>query len=372
VRLLIAVILALMTVPRASFGTLPDGSAVEAYTLSNTHGVEVRAMTYGATIISVRVPDRAGRVDDVVLGFDNIDDYLSKARFFGTVVGRYGNRIGKGRFTLDGSTIQLTTNNGASHLHGGVKGFDKVVWKAEPFERDGIAGVTFTYRSADGEEGYPGAVEARVAYSLTPRNELILEYTARTNKATPINLTNHSYFNLAGRGRGDILSHQLRLFADRYTPTDAEQIPTGEIAAVAGTPFDFRTPAAIGTRIDADDEQIRRGNGYDHNFVVDNAIVGDGLKAVPYRSDLVLRPAARVVDPGSGRTLDVATTEPGVQFYSGNNLDQARNGFGRRTAFCLETQHFPDSPNHPNFPSTILRPGGIYRSKTVYTFGVTP
>jgi aldose 1-epimerase len=360
VRLLIAVILALMTVPRTSFGNLPDGSAVEAYTLSNTHGVEVRAMTYGATIISVRVPDRAGRVDDVVLGFDHLDDYLTKARFFGTVVGRYGNRIGKGRFTLDGSTIQLTTNNGANHLHGGVKGFDKVVWKPEPFERDGGAGVTFTYRSADGEEGYPGAVDASVAYTLTPRNELILEYTARTDKATPINLTNHSYFNLAGRGHGDILQHQLRLYADRYTPTDATQIPTGEIAAVAGTPFDFRTPAAIGRRIDADDEQIRRGNGYDHNFVIDNAI------------DLLLRPAARVVDPGSGRTLEVATTEPGVQFYSGNNLDLARNGFGRRTAFCLETQHFPDSPNHANFPSTILRPGGTYRSKTVYAFGVTP
>jgi aldose 1-epimerase len=363
VRLLAAVVFALMTVPRTSFGVLPDGSTVEVYTLGNAYGAEVRVMTYGATIISVRVPDRAGRVDDVVLGFDNLDDYLTKARFFGTVVGRYGNRIGKGRFTLDGSTIQLTTNNGANHLHGGVKGFDKVVWKADPFERDGSAGVTLTYRSADGEEGYPGAVEASVAYTLTPRNELILEYTARTDKATPINLTNHSYFNLAGRGHGDILQHQLRLYADRYTPTDATQIPTGEIATVAGTPFDFRTPAAIGTRIDADDEQIRRGNGYDHNFVIDGF---DGS------SGAVLHPAARVVDPDSGRVLDVATTEPGVQFYSGNNLDQARNGFGRRTAFCLETQHFPDSPNHPNFPSTILRPGGTYRSKTVYTFGVTP
>jgi aldose 1-epimerase len=363
VRLLAAIVFALMTVPRTPFGVLPDGSAVEVYTLGNANGAEVRAMTYGATIISVRVPDRAGRVDDVVLGFDNLDDYLTKARFFGTVVGRYGNRIGKGRFTLDGSTIQLTTNNGANHLHGGVKGFDKVVWKAEPFERDGSAGVTFTYRSADGEEGYPGAVEASVTYTLTPRNELILEYTARTDKATPINLTNHSYFNLAGRGHGDVLQHQLRLYADRYTPTDATQIPTGEIAAVAGTPFDFRTPAAIGRRIDADDEQIRRGSGYDHNFVIDGFDGSNGS---------VLHSAARVVDPGSGRILEVATTEPGVQFYSGNNLDQARNGFGRRTAFCLETQHFPDSPNHSNFPSTILRPGGTYRSKTVYAFGVTP
>jgi len=318
-----------------------------------------RAMTYGAAIISVRVPDRTGRLDDVVLGFDTLDGYVTRARFFGTIVGRYGNRIGKGRFSLDGATFQLATNNGANHLHGGVKGFDQRVWKAEPFERDGNAGVTFSYRSPDGEEGYPGALEASVAYTLTPRNELILEYTARTDRATPINLTNHSYFNLAGRGHGDILQHQLRLFADRYTPTDATQIPTGEISSVAGTPFDFRTPAAIGARIDAGDEQLRRGGGYDHNFVINSTI------------DL-LHPAAHVIDPGSGRTLDVATTEPGVQFYSGNNLDQARNGFGRRTAFCLETQHFPDSPNHPNFPSTILRPGDTYRSTTVYTFGVTP
>jgi aldose 1-epimerase len=363
VRLLVAVFIAVMTVPRTPFGALPGGSAVEVYTLGNASGVEVRAMTYGATIISVRVPDRAGRVDDVVLGFDNLDGYLTKARYFGTIVGRYGNRIGRGRFALDGSTIQLTTNNGANHLHGGVKGFDKVVWKAEPFERNGSAGVTFTYRSADGEEGYPGVLEAGVTYTLTPRNELILEYVAHTDKATPINLTNHSYFNLAGRGHGDILQHQLRLYADRYTPTDATQIPTGEFAAVAGTPFDFRTPAAIGARIDADDDQIRRGNGYDHNFLIDGFAGSKGP---------VLHSAARVVDPASGRTLDVATTEPGVQFYSGNNLDQARNGFGRRTGFCLETQHFPDSPNHPNFPSTILRPGDTYRSKTVYTFGVTP
>jgi aldose 1-epimerase len=362
-RPLVAVLLAAMTVPRAPFGVLPDGGTVEVYTLANANGVQVRAMTYGAAIISVRVPDRAGRVDDVVLGFDNLDDYLTKARFFGTVVGRYGNRIGKGRFSLDGSTIQLATNNGPNHLHGGVKGFDQVVWKAEPIERDGNVGVTFTYRSPDGEEGYPGALDASVAYTLTPRNELIIEYTARTDRATPINLTNHSYFNLAGRGHGDVLQHQLRLYADRYTPTDATQIPTGEIAPVAGTPFDFRTPAAIGARIDTGNEQIRRGGGYDHNFVIDGFDRANGP---------TLRQAARVVDPGSGRTLDVATTEPGVQFYSGNNLDQTRNGFGRRTAFCLETQHFPDSPNHPNFPSTILRPGDTYRSKTVYTFGVTP
>jgi aldose 1-epimerase len=350
-----------MTVTRAFFGTLPAGADVERFTLRNANRVEVGIMSYGATVVSIRTPDRAGHVDDVVLGFDAIDDYLTKARYFGSVVGRYGNRIARGRFTLGGSTVQLATNNGANHLHGGVTGFDKVVWAGQPFERDGASGVLFTYISADGDEGYPGTLKATVAYTLTPRNELTIEYTAVTDKATPVNLTNHSYFNLAGRGHGDILQHQLTFHADRYTPTDATQIPTGEIAPVAGTPFDFRTPAAIGARIDADDEQIRHGSGYDHNFVVNG-----------WSDDQHLRAATHVVDPASGRTLDVATTEPGVQFYSGNHLDPVQNGFARRTAFCLETQHFPDSPNHSNFPSTIVRPGDTYRSKTVYTFGVTP
>jgi aldose 1-epimerase len=335
---------------------------IEALTLRNANGLEVRAMAYGATIISVRVPDRAGRFDDVVLGFDNRDDYLTKSRYFGSTVGRYANRIAGGRFTLDGATIQLATNNGPNHLHGGLRGFDKVMWTGEPFDDGGGSGVRFTYTSLDREESYPGTVHAAVSCTLTPRNELVLEYSATTDKATAINLTNHSYFNLAGRGHGDVLRHRLTLDADRYTPVDATQIPTGEIAAVGGTPFDFRTAAAIGTRIDADEEQIRRGNGYDHNFVV------NGWAA----SSATLRHAARVVEPSSGRTLDVATTEPGIQFYSGNNLDLARNGFGRRTGFCLETQHFPDSPNHPNFPSTILRPGHTFQSRTVYTFGVTP
>jgi aldose 1-epimerase len=334
---------------------------IEAFTLRTAGGVEVRAMAYGATIISVRVPDRDGRLDDVVLGFDQFDDYLTKARYFGSTVGRYGNRIAGGRFTLDGAAIQLATNNGANHLHGGVRGFDKVVWSGEPFERDGGSGVRFAYTSADGEEGYPGTLRAVVSLMLMPRYELVIEYEATTDKATPINLTNHSYFNLSGRGHGDILRHQLTLHTARYTPTDAGQIPTGEIAPVAGTPFDFRTPAAIGSRIDAGHEQLRHGNGYDHNFVIDG-----------WSADGTLRPAARVTDPASGRTLDVATTEPGVQFYAGNNLDAARNGFPRRGGFCLETQHFPDSPNHPNFPSTILRPGASYHSKTVFTFGTTP
>jgi aldose 1-epimerase len=346
------------TVNRDAFGHLPDGTPVDRFVLANSRGVEVRLMNYGASIISVRTPDRSGRVEDVVLGFDTLDEYLAKSRFLGTVVGRYGNRIAKGRFILDGKPIQLAVNSGTNHLHGGTKGFDQAVWKAEPFERNGNVGVVFTHTSADGDEGYPGTLKVSLTYTLTPGNALMLDYLATSDKATPINLTNHSYFNLAGRGHGDILQHQLTLNADRYTPVDATLIPTGEIAPVEGTPFDFRRPAAIGSRIDADNEQLRRGGGYDHNFVLNG---GPGLRQV-----------ARAVDPSTGRTLDVATTEPGVQFYTANNLDVARNGFGRRSAFCLETQHFPDSPNHPQFPSTILRPGKTFESRTVFTFGVTP
>jgi aldose 1-epimerase len=357
------------TVNREAFGRLPDGTPVERFALANGGGVEVRLMTYGAALISVRVPDRSGRVEDVVLGFDTLDAFLTKSRYFGTIVGRYGNRIAKGHFVLDGRSVQLAVNNGANHLHGGERGFDKVVWKAEPFERDGNAGVVFTYTSADGEEGYPGTLKASVTYTLSPLNALTLDYRATSDKATPINLTNHGYFNLAGRSGGDILRHQLTLNADRYTPVDATLIPTGELAGVEGTPFDFRQPTAIGARIDADHEQLRRGGGYDHNFV----LRGGGTRAAASDGSTGpgVHPAAHVVEPSSGRTLDVATSEPGVQFYAGNNLDLARNGFGRRAGFCLETQHFPDSPNHPQFPSTILRPGQTYESTTVFTFGVT-
>jgi len=351
-----SMLLAIGTVTRASFGRLPDGRSVDVFTLANGRGVEVRAMTYGATIISVRTPDRGGRTDDIVLGFDRVDDYLTKARFFGTVAGRYANRIGKARFALDGREYPLAANNGVNHLHGGAVGFDKKIWNGEPFDRDGNSGVVFTYTSPDGEEGYPGTLKVTLTYTLTPRNELVLDYEAATDKATPINLTNHSYFNLAGRGHGTILQHQLTINADRYTPTDDTLIPTGELATVDGTPFDFRRATAIGARIDADNPQLKNGRGYDHNYVLNG---GPGLRL-----------AAKVVEPSTGRTLQVDTTEPGVQFYAGNGLDATRNGFGPRAGFCLETQHFPDSPNKPSFPSTILRPGETFRSKTVFTFGV--
>jgi aldose 1-epimerase len=346
-------------IARAPFGKLPDGTAVESFTLRNAHGVEVRAITYGAIITSVRVPDRAGRLGDVVLGHDSLAGYLDKPAYFGAVVGRYGNRIAKGRFTLDGKTYTLATNNGANHLHGGIKGFDKVVWKAEP-AADGKS-VTFEYTSRDGEEGYPGTLKSRVTYALTDANELSFDYVATTDKATPVNLTQHSYFNLGTPG-SDILGHELTLDADRFTPVDETLIPLGTLATVSGTPFDFRKPTAIGARIGQDDPQLKRGGGYDHNFVLNRR--GQGLQRI-----------GRLADPVSGRTMDIQTTEPGVQFYSGNFLDGTITGKGgvaykHRSGLCLETQHYPDSPNQPSFPSTIVRPGQEYRSKTVLTFGV--
>jgi aldose 1-epimerase len=346
----------------ASFGRLADGTDIGLFTLANARGVEVRAITYGAILVSVRVPDRRGQAADVVLGFDDLDGYLTRSRYFGAVVGRYGNRIAHGRFTLDGRTFQLATNNGPNHLHGGVKGFDKVVWRAlaETDERRGR--VALAYTTAAGEEAYPGTVNARVSYTLTDRSELVVDYEATADAATPINLTQHSYFNLAGEGTGDILGHVLALDADQFLPVDETMIPTGELAPVGGTPFDFRRPTPIGARINAAHEQLQRGSGYDHNFVLQGA---PGL-----------RRAAHVVEPGSGRTLEISTTEPGVQFYSGNHLTgqlgKAGHAYQARSGFCLETQHFPDSPNHPHFPSAILRPGETYRSKTVFTFGVLP
>jgi aldose 1-epimerase len=344
-------------ISREAAGALPDGTAVDIFTLRNANGVEVRATTYGAIIMSLRVPDRQGKLDDIVLGFDDAAAYARQnPSYFGAVVGRYGNRIANGRFTLDGSTFTLATNNGPNHLHGGLKGFDKVNWRGEMLKN----GVAFSYTSRDGEEGYPGTLSARVAYTLTDRNELAIEYEATTDKPTVVNLTQHSYFNLAGQGSRDVLGHVLQLDASRYTPVDATLIPTGEIAPVAGTPFDFQQPTPIGDRIDADHPQIKFGGGYDHNLVLNRT--GEGLQR-----------AARVVEPTTGRVLEVATTEPGVQFYAGNFLDGTLTGkqgrvYQKRFGFCLETQHYPDSPNKPDFPTTTLRPGQTYRSRTVWTF----
>ena len=364
------------TLSQSRFGAMPDGLPIDIFTITNANGIEVRAMSYGATLVSIRTPDRAGQFADVALGFDALDDYLTRSRFFGALVGRYGNRIANARFAIDGHTFQLAANNGANHLHGGLKGFDKVVWKGMPFERADAVGVAFTYTSRDGEEGYPGTLETTVTYALTPNNKLIVDYTATTDKPTIVNLTQHSYFNLAGEGRGDVRAHELTLNADRFTPVDAGLIPTGELAPVAGTPFDFRTPHTIGERIDADDPQLKLAGGYDHNFVLNGGPFGIA-QGRPFdiaqgRPELHL--AARVVDPVSGRSLQVDTTEPGVQFYAGNKLTgatgKAGHVYGPRSGFCLETQHFPDSPNRPHFPSTVLRPGDTYRSQTVFTFGV--
>jgi aldose 1-epimerase len=348
-------------VKKDSFGQTPDGKAVDLYTLTNASGMEVRAITYGGIILSLKVPDKDGTLGDVALGYDSLDGYLKATPYFGAIIGRYGNRIGKGRFTLDGKEYKLATNNGPNALHGGIKGFDKVVWSAEPFERTGERGIVFSYTSPDGEEGYPGTLKATVTYTLADANTLTFEYHAVTDKATPVNLTQHSYFNLAGDGSGDVLGHELMLKASRFTPVDSTLIPTGEIRAVSGTPFDFTTPHTIGERIGASDEQIKFGGGYDHNFVLDREPGGS------------LQLAVRVSEPTSGRVMEVQTTEPGVQFYSGNFLDGTITGTGghvyhKRTGFCLETQHYPDSPNKPEFPTTILKPGEEYRSRTVYAF----
>jgi aldose 1-epimerase len=347
-------------VTKSSFGTMPGGAAVDLYRLTNANGLEVGAINYGGIITTIRVPDRNGRLGDIVLGFDRLDGYLKEHPFFGAIVGRYGNRIAGGRFTLDGRTYTLATNNGANHLHGGNRGFDKVLWDAKPSSAG--AGVVFTRTSPDGEEGYPGNLIVRVTYTLTDKNELVVDYSATTDKATPVNLTQHSYFNLSADAGTDILNHELTINADRYTPVDSTLIPTGELASVEGTPFDFRKPTAIGARISQPHPQLKNGQGYDHNFVLNRS--GDGLEM-----------AVRLMDPKSGRTVEVRTTEPGVQFYSGNFLDGTLKGKGgqnypHRAGLCLETQHYPDSPNKPAFPSTILRPGQEYRTTTVFAFGV--
>ncbi len=339
-----------------------QGKAIEVVTLKNPGGMEVQAMSYGAIITSVKVPDRAGVFADVVLGYDKPEQYWADPPppYFGAVVGRYGNRIANGAFTLDGKKYTLAKNNGPNHLHGGIKGFDKVLWSVATKNAPEGASAIFTYVSPDGEEGYPGTLTARVTYTLTDKNALIVDYHATTDKPTVLNLTQHSYFNLAGEGTGDILDHQLMLNADRFVPIDTTSIPLGDLAPVAGTPFDFRQPTAIGARINQDHLQLKNGQGYDHNWVLNGKGPGPQL-------------AARVTDPKSGRILEIATTEPGVQFYTGNFLDGTIKGksghvYGRRTALCLETQHYPDSPNHKSFPTSELRPGRAYESRTVFTF----
>jgi aldose 1-epimerase len=345
------------------FGTTDTDQLVKVYTLANANGVELRAMNYGGIILSLRVPDRDGRFDDIVLGYESLDEYLEESPYFGAIVGRYANRIAGGRFTLNGKTYKLATNNGPNHLHGGTVGFDQRVWDAAPFVDAHGTGITFSYTSPAGEEGYPGTLETTVRYTLTDDNQLIVYYEATATEATPVNLSQHTYFNLAGDGRRDILDHRLMLNANYFTPVDSTLIPTGELHPVAGTPFDFTSLTPIGARIDADDTQVEYGQGYDHNFVLDRSDAGKDSLAL----------AARVVEPQTGRVLTVHTTEPGVQFYTGNFLDGSLTGkdgavYERRYGFCLETQHFPDSPNQPNFPSTILHPGETYRSRTIFTF----
>ena len=347
-------------VSKQPFGTTREGTAVELLTLVNARGMEVGITTYGAMVVSLRVPDRNGTFADVVHGFDSLDGYLKGHPYFGAVVGRYGNRIGDARFTLNGRTYTLAANDGRNHLHGGLRGFDKFVWQAAPVA-SGV-GVVLSRTSVDGEEGYPGTLKAQVTYTLTDANQLEIDFQATTDQATPVNLTNHSYFNLSGHDAGDILDHELTLHADRYTPVDSTLIPTGQLAPVQGTPFDFTRPTRVGARINDPHQQLQYGRGYDHNWVLTRA--GDGLQ-----------PAARLEDPKSGRSLEVMTTEPGIQFYAGNFLDGTVKGKGgttykHRSALCLETQHFPDSPNKPAFPSTILKPGDVYRSRTVFQFGV--
>lgn len=345
-----------MIVSSGTFGTMCDGEEVRSFCLANDQCMEVRIINYGGIITSIMAPDRDGKLDDVVLGQDSLEGYLQRSRYFGALIGRHANRIARGRFTLNGVKYQLAINNGRNHLHGGVKGFDKVIWQAQELDD----GVQLTYLSRDGEENYPGHVNAKVTYRLNDANELRIDYYATTDRETIINLTNHSYFNLGGRGT--ILDHELRIEADEFTPIDETLIPTGEIRSVKGTPMDFTSPTAIGAHIGENDSQLSLAGGYDHNFV---------LRGDPGS----LRAAARVYEPQTGRVMEVCTTQPGLQFYSGNFLDgtlvgKSGRAYTKNSGCCFETQHFPDSPNQPNFPSTVLRPGEKYHHTTIYKFSV--
>ena len=340
------------------FGTR-DGRSIILYTLTNSHGVEVRAMNYGGIILSLRVPDRKGQLADIVLGHEKAEGYMPNPPYLGAIVGRYANRIANGTFTLDGKAYTLPKNDGPNTLHGGLtRTFDKVVWDGEALK--GKNAVAFSYLSKDGEEGFPGNLKVKVTYTLTDSNELVIDYDATTDKATPINVSQHSYFNLKGEGNGDILDHEIMINADKFTPVDKNLIPTGELRAVKGTPFDFTTSTKIGARIEDQYEQMVLGHGYDHNFVLNRK--GAGLSS-----------AVRVYEPTTGRVLEVSTTQPAVQFYTGNFLDGSVTGkeghvYKRRYGFCLETQHYPDSPNHPDFPSAVLKPGEKFHQTTVFKF----
>lgn len=346
-------------VTRTPYGVV-DGKSVFLYTLKNKNGLEAGITNYGGIVVSLLVPDRQGSFADIVLGYDSLSSYLKATPYFGALIGRYGNRIGKAKFELNGTEYQLAANDGANTLHGGLKGFDKVVWDAD--SAGSGATLTLRYLSKDMEEGYPGNLNVTVVYSLTDSNQLRVDYEATTDRPTVLNLTHHSYFNLHGAGTGDILDHELYINADRYTPIDPELIPTGEVRNVEGTPMDFRTPVAIGARINVEFDQLRHGKGYDHNWVLSRYGGGQAL-------------AARLTDGKSGRIVEVWTTEPGLQFYSGNFLNGTNIGKGGapyqyRTGLCLETQHYPDSPNKPGFPTTVLNPGETYKSTTVYLFRI--
>jgi aldose 1-epimerase len=347
-------------VKKQAYGKMPDGAAVELYSLTNANGMQAGIITYGGTVVSLTAPDRNGKYADVVLGMDDLAGYMKATAFFGALIGRYGNRIGHAQFTLDGNTYKLPANDNGNTLHGGPAGFDKRVWTVVPGSNspDGPT-LALTYVSKDGEAGFPGTLTAKVFYTLTAKNELKIDYVATTDKPTVVNLTNHSYFNLAGQGEGDVLGHEVTILADRFTPVDDKLIPTGELRSVAGTPFDFTKSTAIGARIEANDEQIKFGKGYDHNWVLNKGAA-------------FITKAAEVHEPKSGRVMEVWTNEPALQFYTGNFLDGTLQGKGKtyihRGAFCMETQHYPDSPNKPAFPTTELKPGETYRTTTLYRF----
>jgi aldose 1-epimerase len=346
-----------------SFGKTADGQEVQLFTLTNKNGVEARITNFGGIVVSLKTPDRKGQLADIVLGYDSLEGYVGDKAFLGALIGRYGNRIAKGQFVLNGKTYHIPLNDGPNALHGGPDGFNKKVWTPKDVSTHSTPMLQLTYLSKDGENGFPGNLNVQVTYSLTSNNELRIDYAATTDKDTVLNLTNHSYFNLKGAGEGDILQHELRLNANKFTPVDATLIPTGELKPVQGTPFDFRKSTAMGARINENDQQLQYGKGYDHNWVLNG--MGSGQ----------LVTAAHVHEATTGRTMEVLTDQPGVQFYTGNFLDGTIHGKGgkvyeRRSGFCLETQHFPDSPNHPAFPTTTLKPGERFHSTTIYKFGV--